>query len=164
VAEFVLIDPPINPLDPGNIPVATDRVTINGDPADAQRIKTGFGSDGQYSDVSLTTPLPVTPGTARNTVGSATGVAVSGTATVVAFVADAAFRCRGFIASGTADGMFTLRYNGAAQYTRQTKVSTPDVLLVLPEPDPPGVGVAVTITVVNQGDGSADFTATLLGV
>lgn len=100
---------------------------------------------------------------ARNTYGSTTNVASSGSATVVSYVADSNFRFRGFVANGTTDAKFIVKYDGVTKYVKYTSITSPNAELILPNPDGAASSKTVALLVVNRGDVTGDFEATILG-
>ncbi len=142
--------------------IATRDVVINGTPVRVGRSLIGWvDSGGAWHELSDVESLPTAP--ARNTYGTATAVPAGGTVTVVSFVADAAFRLRGMLGTGTADGAWRIKFNGVPKYGTRTSITEQEAEIDLPNPDAPGAGVTVTIEVTNNGTSVADFEATLLG-
>lgn len=168
----VEIDGPATPGAPTNIKVA-GQVAPSGDaPLDGlwQLVLLAFLSGGTRTPVSDADPLPVT-GTftpadapvARNTRGTASGVASGGTATVVSFVADASWRCRGLIGFGESDATWRITYDDVPAYGLRTNIADPTARLVLPNADDAAASTAVKVVVTNRGPDAANFEATLLG-
>lgn len=159
------VDPPVAPSDPTNIPLLTLEV-VNGDAASGKAPVSAHAyldAAGDVQVVAPSSPLPTTPAPGRNTYGSAVGVAMGATVAVVSFIADAAFKFRGFVGSGDGDGTWRVAYDGAPQYMLRTNVASLTVDFRLANPDAAAGGHTVTIEVTNNGTGAATFEATILG-
>lgn len=148
-----------------NIDLHVETVVLDGDLADAPIGKLVHGGFGVADYVSDATPMPVkTRGAvARNTTGSAAAVAPAGTATVVTYVADSVFRCCGFLATGTTDGYFEVKYGATVKYFGRTHGAAQNFTLQLPAPDAEAASETVTIVVTNKGPVTGDYVAVLLG-
>lgn len=143
----VLVDPAGNLVDSVVDDDGIRRLAVNTPPVQVS-----------VGDISVSAAAP-----ARNTYGNTSSVPILGTAVVVSYIADANFRFRGFIANGTADAKYIVKYDGVTKYVKYTNITSPNAEIILPNPDPAASGKTISLTVVNQGEVIGDFEGTILG-
>ncbi len=104
--------------------------------------------------------LPGTP-----TYGINAAVAMGATVTLISYTAPAtvSVRLRGFIGTGNGDGYWTLLVNGAVRGFRRSNVVNPDPVIWFPNPILLPISALVEVKVRNDGLGTGEFEALLLG-
>lgn len=107
--------------------------------------------------------LPVQEKNGDNTYGSAAGVAPSATATVVAKVAGAAYRLRGFTVTGTGDARASIQYDNVEKYFVVVSALERSPERVFPLPDAAAASKTVTLKVTNNSPATAGYEGALYG-
>lgn len=110
------------------------------------------------------TPLEFRSSPANNAFGQAVALVASSTATLASVTPVAAgFQIRGFVATGTGDGYFSVKVASTKVLTGRIRGSLPTLVVMLPNGIPVAPGQAITLDVTNESGSTADFEATLLG-
>lgn len=105
-----------------------------------------------------------TAATATNTYGSVSTVVNDTTGTVVNIGSvGSGFKLKGFYATGSGQGYYSLLVNGTPRLFYRTNIADKVADVILPNPDSLSAGDQVLLKVVNENGDTQDFEGIILG-